>query len=85
MSEAVEQPGGPERRGGRTRRSLFVAACQEALPAHDRTNDQALNVMAWTIDEDRTLRALAICPDGSVRDVAADDLVFDHSLRPTNY
>lgn len=88
MSEANGGPGSRVESagsGGRIQRSLFVSACQEPLPAHDRATDTALNVVAWTIDEERHLRALAISPDGSMRDVAADDLVFDHALRPTNY
>jgi hypothetical protein len=62
-----------------------VAACPEALPAHDRATDHAINVVGWAVDNAGTLLALAVSADGSLQVIAHERVVFDHAVRPTDY
>jgi streptogramin lyase len=62
-----------------------VAACPEALAAHDAATDRAINVVGWAVDNGGGLHALAVSPDGTVRLISHERIVFDHAVRPTDY
>ena len=62
-----------------------VATYQEALAAHARSDDKAVNVIGWAVDNQGAVYAVAVVADGSVRLVAMEALIFDHAVRPTDY
>lgn len=64
---------------------VHVAACPEALPAHDTATDRAVNVVGWAVDEAGGLHAIAVLANGSVEVIGRDRIVFDHAVRPTDY
>jgi hypothetical protein len=68
-----------------TVRVVDIATCTEAMPAHERSTERALNVIGWAVDDGGTLHAVAVSGDGAVHLVAREQILFDHAVRPTDY